>query len=78
MQQPVTDLFGQVPVSRADIDRWVEAVARLTPGTARAAWYVQAYDVPGKIRAAKLAGTFDQLTAERQRPAWWWDRFAWR
>lgn len=78
MKQPVTDLFGQVIVTQADIDAWIEAVPRLQPGTARAAWYARAYDVPGKVARAKLSGSWEQLAQVRERPAWWWARFAWR
>lgn len=78
MQDSILDLFGQVPISQAEIDLWIEAVPRLIPGTARAAWYCRAYDVPGKIRAAKLAGVFEQITHQAERPAWYWQRFAWR
>lgn len=78
MQQPVLDLFGQVVITHDEIDRWLESVPRLTPGTARTAWYARAYDVPGKIARAKLEGSFEQLTQRAERPTWYWQRFAWR
>jgi hypothetical protein len=56
----VRDLFGQVVVSYEDLERWVSAVA---PGFAhnpqRMAYYIRHWDVASKVRAAKLAGTFE-------------------
>lgn len=78
MHQPIFDLFGQVIITHDEINAWLEAVPRLKPGTARAAWYVRAYDVPGKIAREKIAGTFEQLVKAREPAAWWWHRFAWR
>lgn len=76
MYQPVLDLFGQVPVTRQDIDAWLESVPRIAPDSPRAAWYIQAYNVPGKIAAAKLNGEFEHLT-HRAPQAYWWHRFNW-
>lgn len=50
------DLFGEVPVSEADIELWLECVCRLSLDSWRIAWYVKAYAVIDKIRAAKRAG----------------------
>ena len=78
MRQPVLDLFGEVVVTQQDVREWVMAVPRLDPDSERAAAYVRDYDVPGKIRAAKIRGDFEQLVnTARERPAWWWRRFAW-
>ncbi len=73
------DLFGEVPVTHEDVSRWLIAVPRLDPESPRAAYYVQAWDVPGKIRAAKLAGTFEAIVSD-PRPApspFWWRRMRW-
>ena len=78
MHQPIFDLFGQVIITHEEIDRWLETVPRIDPDSPRAAWYVKAYDVVGKITAAKVAGEFDQVTAARPRPVRYWKRFAWR
>lgn len=77
MHQPVRDLFGEVPITRADVDAWLLAVPRISPHSRRAAWYIRAYDVIGKITRAKIAGEFEQLTAARDAPAYWWHRFHW-
>ncbi|CAG4928205.1 hypothetical protein [Paraburkholderia saeva] len=54
------DLFGQVVISYDDLLVWVSAVA---PGYAgsptRLSFYIERWDVASKVRAAKLAGTFD-------------------
>jgi len=66
MYQPPVDLFGEIPVTLPDIDAWLLAVPRIRPGTRWADYYVQHWRVPDKIRAAKLAGTFDAATASRE------------
>lgn len=74
------DLFGEVPVTRDEVRAWLLAVPRIDPDTERAAWYVEHWDVPGKVRAAKLAGTLDQILARAQPPAAspaWLRRFTW-
>lgn len=69
MRPSLYDLFGQVPISTLDIEQWLLAVPRIRPDTRRAAWYVKAYNVPDKIKAAKLAGTFDdQVSHQDQDP----------
>lgn len=61
MHQPARDLFGEVPVTEDDLVAWVAAVAPRWLATERAFTnYCRSWDVPGKIRAAKQAGTFDE------------------
>lgn len=64
------DLFGEIPVTEDEIVQWVAAVAPrwLTPERSFRG-YVNAYNVPDKIRAAKLAGTF-HMTIEKRHNAW--------
>lgn len=50
-----TDLFDQVAVSWPEVYAWCEQVAGIGADSPRLAWYVQAYDVVGKIARAKLA-----------------------
>ncbi len=57
----VRDLFGMMPVTMDDVEAWLLAVPGIDPGSPRAAWYTRAYDVPGKIERAKLAGLFDEI-----------------
>jgi hypothetical protein len=52
------DLFGEIAVSEAEIGLWLAVVAHLAPESWRAAWYVRAYNVAEKIRAAKQAGAW--------------------
>ncbi|MRR51279.1 MAG: hypothetical protein EG825_10250 [Rhodocyclaceae bacterium] len=49
-------LFDAPAVTHDDICEWLRAVARMAPDSPRAAAYVRAYDVAGKISAAKAAG----------------------
>jgi len=72
------DLFGEVPVTTHDIDAWLQAVPRIAPGSPRAEHYVKAWGVVDKIKAAKLAGTFDAMTQRQSEPSpHWWARFSW-
>ncbi|MDZ7939261.1 MAG: hypothetical protein U5M53_13705 [Rhodoferax sp.] len=56
------DLFGQVPVTHRDIDLWLLHVHQVHPESPRAAYFVRGWNVPEKVRQAKLAGTFEHLT----------------
>lgn len=54
------DLFGEVPVTIADIEQWMAEVPGLAPESPRFWQYVDGYRVVEKIREAKLAGTFNR------------------
>ena len=58
------DLFGEIPVTEDDVYLWVRAVSPrwLSPEKSYRN-YVRTYDVAGKIRQAKLVGTFDTIVA---------------
>lgn len=71
MQPYPFDLFGEVPVTWLDVEAWLIAVPRIPPDSPRAAHYVRGYDVPGKIAAAKRAGTFDALVSRPTAPEPW-------
>ena len=60
LKQPAFDLFGDVVVTHDDVFAWVAAVAPrwLTPQRSYTN-YVRGYDVPSKVRASKINGTFD-------------------
>lgn len=78
MKAPMDNLFGDVVVTLADIDAWLVAVPRIDPRSKRAAHYITAYNVVGKIKAAKLSGTFDDTVSRPpELSPWWWDRFSW-
>lgn len=51
---PALDLFGEVPVTWPEVWDWLEAVPRIPRDSPRAAHYVEAYGVVGKIQAKKL------------------------
>lgn len=63
MTESKTDLFGEVVVTWDDVRLWLMAVPRIDPDSPRAMRYVTGWDVPQKIRAAKLSGWFDTLQA---------------
>jgi hypothetical protein len=60
------DLFGEVPVTWPEVFAWLKAVPRIDPESARADWYIRQWNVPDKIRRAKVEGWFDSVisTAE--------------
>lgn len=55
------DLFGEIPVTLDDLLAWMLAVPGIPPSSPRFLNYVRGYDVIGKIRAAKLAGSFEAI-----------------
>ena len=78
MTPHVRDLFGEIPVTWQEIDAWLLSVPRIEPSSPRAERYVKNWDVPGKIRRAKEAGTFEQITAQPEPPSpFWWKRMRW-
>ena len=80
MRPQERDLFGEVVITLHDVRLWLQTVPRIDPDGPRAAHYVRGYDVPAKIRQAKLQGIFEACTAPRviefQSPAWW-SRMCW-
>lgn len=68
MQPAPRDLFGEVPVSLGDVLAWMLAVPGIAPDSPRFAYYLRTYDVIGKIQAAKLAGTFEEITGAPPAP----------
>ena len=64
------DLFGEIPVTWPEVVAWCERVARIPADSPRLEHYVTGWNVPDKIRAAKLEGTLDAILAkERLEPA---------
>lgn len=55
------DLFGEMPVTVAEIDDWLRTVPRLDPFSPRAPHYVRGYNVAAKVRRAKIEDTFDAM-----------------
>jgi hypothetical protein len=54
------DLFGDVQITIDDLHAWVSAIAPAWASTERSlSYYIRHWDVAGKVRHAKLAGTFD-------------------
>lgn len=58
------DLFGEIPVTWPEVWDWLENVAGIARESWRARYYLENWDVPAKIRAAKAAGTFEAALAE--------------
>ena len=50
------DLFDQVRVTWSEVEAWTRATAGIGRDSWRFDWYVRGWNVPDKIRAAKLAG----------------------
>ncbi len=71
------DLFGEVPVTWPEVWAWCEAVAGIPRESHRAARYAAGWNVPDKIRRAKLAGTFELVISREPPPPHWWARFRW-
>lgn len=78
MRPQVRDLFGEVPVYWSDVAAWLTVVARIDPASPRAPAYARAWNVPAKIRAAKLRGDFERLTGTVDHGSMNWQaRFTW-
>lgn len=56
------DLFGEIPVLTTDIDLWMHAIAPRISAWRRD-WYVKHWDIPEKIRQAKLTGAWPPSSA---------------
>lgn len=52
------DLFGEIPVTLADLDAWCDQIGKHWPCEWRKDWYIQNWNVADKVRAAKLSGEF--------------------
>jgi len=68
LKQPPVDLFGSVAITEDDLWNWVASVSPVHLHERGFALYVARYDVAGKVAKAKLAGTFDALTARTPPP----------
>lgn len=53
----VKDLFGEIPVTRDDIERWLEINAPRLRGLYKEK-YIESWNVVEKIKQAKKDGTF--------------------
>ena len=62
--RPPYDLFGEIPVTWAEVDAWCLAVAGLAPDSWRRRYYLEHWDVVGKIQRAKTAGTFEKIVSD--------------
>lgn len=65
MTPSLTDLFGEIPVHRDDIELWLDVV----PGLPRTSWrrenYAAAWNVAEKVRQAKAAGQWPEIEKAR-------------
>lgn len=59
------DLFGEVPVSLADIQTWLDVVARIERTSWRREHYARSWNVADKVRQAKLAGRWPEIENAR-------------
>ena len=65
-KNPALDLFGDVPVTADEVADWCEIVAGIEPDSPRFPYYVRAWRVVDKIKAAKLAGTFPAIVQRKR------------
>lgn len=67
MEPPLFDLFGEIPVTREDVETWIDVVPGFsrTVSPHRRAYYARAWNVPAKIRAAKLSGFWREVEARK-------------
>ncbi|MGQ0655618.1 MAG: hypothetical protein ACT4P4_25730 [Betaproteobacteria bacterium] len=63
------DLFGEIPVTLAELLAWMLRVPGIAPDSPRFSRYVRAYDVIGKIQRAKAAGELEELLQAHATPA---------
>ena len=69
MFEPVSDLFGEIPVTESEVFDWVAAVAPAYLSSDQAfRFYVSAWNVPDKIRRFKQLGKFDSIIATKAAP----------
>ena len=66
---PPYDLFGEIAVTWPEVWAWLEAVPGIARDSWRAPYYLTCWNVAEKIRAAKLAGTFEAITAAARAPS---------
>lgn len=52
------DLFGEVSVTKKDIELWLDSIKQLSATPSRRAAYAKAYNVEEKIRKAKRKGNW--------------------
>lgn len=52
------DLFGEVSVTKADIELWLDSIKQLSATPSRRTAYAKAYNVEQKIQIAKRAGNW--------------------
>jgi hypothetical protein len=58
------DLFGDVAITKEELERYVLAVSGLQAGSARFNYYVQHWNVLNKIASLKLSGKFERVCGE--------------
>lgn len=56
-----TDLFGEVPVTAADLNTWCDHLNKHWPTEWRRDWYIENWNVADKVRQSKLSGEFFRL-----------------
>lgn len=60
-KNPALDLLGGVIITFDEVELWLDIVAKLPRDSPRRRYYCESWDVYGKIKAAKLDGTFNRL-----------------
>lgn len=56
------DLFGEIPVTQDDVQQWCDVMLHTSPMPWRRDYYIRAWNVPEKVRQAKVSGLwFDSI-----------------
>lgn len=58
------DLFGEIPVTWPEVFTWCKAVAGIELDSWRLPYYIEYWNVPGKVAAAKKDGSFWKIHEE--------------
>jgi hypothetical protein len=56
------DLFGEIPVTWDEVNQWIQP-SRASRRSRGARYYIDHWNVPDKIRHAKLTGTFYDIVS---------------
>lgn len=65
MEPPLFDLFGEIPVTQADVELWLDVVPAIPRTSWRRDHYAASWNVPDKIRAWKAAGRWPEIENAR-------------
>jgi hypothetical protein len=65
MTPRLTDLFGEIPVTLADVELWLDVVPAIPRTSWRRDHYASNWNVTEKIRRTKAAGAWHEIENAR-------------